>query len=108
MVGNDQKVQWSNKLHRLAGVRYDLFTARHFEAVVRIERGADQARVERKLRVKVHVAKEHLVRIRPAHVRRIDTLLRVVPVVCEILGGDRSLRHLGAQGGSGCQQQADG
>jgi hypothetical protein len=68
MVGNHEEVQWSDQLYRLAGVGDHHLASRHPIAVVGIERGPDQARIEGEVGVEMRVAEKDLVGIGPAGV----------------------------------------
>jgi hypothetical protein len=92
MVGDHEKIERADELHRLAGVGDDLLASREPIPCVNIERSAHEAGVEGKIGVEMSVAEQNLVRIGAAYIRRIDFLL------LEILNLDRAVLRRGCYG----------
>jgi hypothetical protein len=85
MVGDHEKIERADELHRLAGVGDDLLSSREPIPCVNIERCAHETGVEGKIGVEMGVAEQNLVRIGATCIRRIDLLL------LEILNRDRAV-----------------
>ena len=85
MVGNHEKVQRPDQLHRLAGIGNDCLAARHAEAVMHVQSCAYEACIERQFGMEMRIAEEHLIGIGTAGVGRINLFVR------EVFFGDHDL-----------------
>ena len=101
VVGDHEKIERPDQLHRLTGVRDDFFPAGEAIGIFHAQRGSYEARVGRKLGVEVSIASVDPVRIGPAGVARVNFLLR------EIFGGDRKLGE-GREGGASADRKSAG
>ena len=93
MIRDHEEIQGPYELHLKARIGSHLLATRHPIAVMRGEGRSDEPCVERKVGVKVHVAKKHPVGVRSPCVRRVCRFFS--EVVCrdhDLLSryGDRS------------------